>query len=586
MADNEKRMLDIQRGSIVNSPNKTVGKDNWCMVLGCMENHDTFTAVRLTDDQAFKDVICLKVNIDSDIFGKGVEVYANPFAILNLKVDWISEVRCPVPMQDYYGVVSTITNYFMGFLMKMEDGHFEMDIPYLQNPLYPIMMGMVNINQAHDMELNSRIKMAERKKKKEEKEKEEKLSKIKPVKRVPKGGNNKTSEKIKEQFESLNVYKMETQERIDTIYKIFSPLLASGERLSVSAAYAMIFENANPRRMRNGANAVTKEEFAFIVNNDGNSIKERLGLNSIQLAYKIRNNAICIFNGKPHTKLRRKFNNPIATEQKEFVKTLIANGANDEQILKELEEKFGISENEAKSIRNAVVNYTRRLKYGDQYNRYNQIDDKLIRLMTSPFVAQLKANSTVVNFITNNCRIIGQIHDGSVNPRTGFPFLDFIIKITVERSFNLWKPYGFLLKEEYRYIVDWFNSHDFNDIAEFYNERAVESNNFLQSPVIFAKIVCHFIGISKEEKLACLKILNGESTDSSKLYPLFRVAAAYGKFTIGAKLVIAKVLEVDDIELLIKVASTPKIWFSNLEDYSGIKRIAISHAYGRAKKKK
>ena len=81
MADKEKRMLDIQRGSIVNSKNKTVAKDNWCMVLGCMENHDTFTAVRLTDDQAFKDVLGLKVNIDSDIFGKGVEVYANPFAI-------------------------------------------------------------------------------------------------------------------------------------------------------------------------------------------------------------------------------------------------------------------------------------------------------------------------------------------------------------------------------------------------------------------------------------------------------------------------------------------------------------------------
>ena len=121
MANNENGMFDIQRGSIVSSQNKTVGKINWCLVLGCMENQETITAVRLTDDQSFSKIPSLKVNIDEDIFGKDVNVYANPFAILNLKIDWIGEVRKPVLQQEFYGVVSTIMNYFMGFLFKEDD---------------------------------------------------------------------------------------------------------------------------------------------------------------------------------------------------------------------------------------------------------------------------------------------------------------------------------------------------------------------------------------------------------------------------------------------------------------------------------
>ena len=567
MADKEKRMLDIQRGSIVNSKNKTVAKDNWCMVLGCMENHDTFTAVRLTDDQAFKDVLGLKVNIDSDIFGKGVEVYANPFAILNLKVDWISDVRCPVPMQDYYGVVSTITNYFMGFLMKTEDGHFAMDIPYLQNPLYPIMMGMVNINQAHDMEINSRIKMAERRKKKEEEEEQKKITSIKKV--ISKTRNTSQPINIIKQFDELGVYKLDTQKRIEAIFAAFDKWLAAGERLSIPHAYEIMFNNRTPSRMHSGKSAVTKEQFAYIMNANTADIVNSFGIVP-SLASGLRRKANAIFTGKRDSKITTATNSEVT----EFIKEQSESGLQKKEIIQRLKEHFKMPLYKAKE------EYAKYIHNGDRESYIrpnNNVDDRLLNILDTKTFKCLKDHDRIINLITEYSSKATKIHDGSLVVDSGDTFIDILVTIAIEKSINSWKWFEFLYRPECKHMAAWLDINPIGVIANYYQDKSMPTQSIVTSAWFLAKIVAYYAGISNDEKLGLLKICNGESNDPNVIDIHTRIAASNSTNVISKnmKSSISNHLGFD-ISRVLEVAESAKYNISNLPDYDEIKRILIS----------
>lgn len=566
MAEKENRMLDIQRGSIVNSKNKTVGKDNWCMVLGCMENHDTFTAVRLTDDQAFKEVLGLKVNIDSDIFGKDAEVYANPFAILNLKVDWIDEVRSPVPMQEYYGVVSSIMNYFMGFLIKTEDGHFEMDIPYLQNPLFPIMMGMVNINQAHDMEINSRIKMAERKKKKEEEEEQKKITSIKKV--IRKTKNTQHVDIIK-QFDELGVYKLDTQKRIEAIFAAFDKWLAAGERLSIPHAYEIMFNNRTPSRMHSGKSAVTKEQFAYIMNANTADIVDSFGIVQ-SLASSLRRKANAIFTGKRDSKITTAANSEIT----EFIKEQSKSGLQKKEIIQRLKEHFKMPLYKAKE------EYAKYIHNGDRESYVrpnNNVDDRLLNILDTKTFKCLKDHDRIINLITEHSSKATKIHDGSFVVDSGDTFIDILVTIAIEKSINSWKWFEFLYRDECKHMAAWLDIHTVGEIAQYYQDKAMSAQSIITSAWFLAKIVAYYAGIGNAEKLGLLKICNGESNDPNKINVLTRIAASNSTNVISKNMKTSITNHLGfDISKVLEVAESAKYSITDLPDYDDIKRILTS----------
>ena len=563
MAEKENGMLDIQRGSIVNSKNKTVGKDNWCMVLGCMENHDTFTAVRLTDDQAFKEVLGLKVDIDSDIFGKDVEVYANPFAILNLKVDWISEVRSPVPTQDYYGVVSSIMNYFMGFMIKTDDGQFEMDIPYLQNPLYPIMMGMVNINQAHDMEINSRIKMAERKKKKEEEEEQKKVTAIKKVIRKTK---NTQPINIIKQFDELGVYKLDTQKRIEAIFAAFDRWLAAGERLSIPHAYEIIFNNRTPSRMHSGKSAVTKEQFAFIMNANTADIVKSFGIVP-SLASGLRRKANAIFTGKCDSKITTAANSEIA----EFIKKQSDAGLQKKEIIQKLKEQFNIPLYKAKEEYAIFIHAGDRESY---VRPNNDRDNRLLDILDTKTFKCLKDHNRIVSLITEYSTKSAMIHDGSLVVDSGDIFIDILVTIAIERSINSWKWFEFLYRPECKHMATWLDTHTIGEIAEYYQDKAMPTQSVVTSSWFLAKIIAHYACISNDEKLSLLKICNGELNDPNAINVLTRIAASNSTNVISKNMKISISNHLGfDIAKVLEVAESTKYTIVDLPDYDSIKRI-------------
>lgn len=560
MANNENGMFDIQRGSIVSSQNKTVGKINWCLVLGCMENQETITAVRLTDDQSFSKIPSLKVNIDDDIFGKDVNVYANPFAILNLKVDWIGEVRKPVLQQEFYGVASTIMNYFMGFLFK-EDDKYTMDMPYLQNPMFTMMMGMVNINDAHQMEINSRIKMSERMKKKEEAKDQERLTK---VKKIISGKRNTKDIDITKKFDELGVYKLDTQKRIETIYAAFSSYLCAGERLSIPLAFGIIFENKKPSRMQVSKSSVTKEQFAYILNSDLNDICKTFGISSGSAAI-LRRKAYAIFTGQKTTKQTSAPN----AEIREFISEQIKAGLQKKEIIALVQEKFGVSNFKAKH------EYDISIHKQTMYNKpINDKDSKLLNILDTYTFKTLKDHDCVVNLITMHSDKSAMIHDGSFIVDSGDTFIDVLVTIAIEKSINMWKWFEFLYKPEYKKMATWLDTHTIGDISDYYVDDAMPNQSIITSAWFLAKIVAHYACINNEEKLNLAKIISGEAKDLDLIDPYTRVAASNSATVISKSMRtgISNHLNLNFAEIL-DAAATETCSLVNLTGYDKAKRI-------------
>lgn len=248
-------MKDIQRGSIIKTINGANKQETWSLVLGCMEDRDSVTCLRLTFDEEFKNIPSLKIS--SDVFGEDIAVYANPFSFLNIKIEWIKEVLDPIPQIEYFGVVSSIVNYFAGFFYKDEEGQLKMDMPYVQNPVFFMVSGMVTINQARNIELSTKIKMQERIEKKEKDEVDRKLNAVKPFSKKKVGQKTPQPKDVKKVFESLGVYTLDTQNRIEAIYKFFQNYLAPGERLSIPMVYKIMFKGAILQKMQVSNSSVT-----------------------------------------------------------------------------------------------------------------------------------------------------------------------------------------------------------------------------------------------------------------------------------------------------------------------------------------
>lgn len=355
-------MKDLQHGSIIKTINNANKREEWSLVLGCMEDQDTVTCLRLVLDEEFKNISSLKVT--TDVLG-GDAAYANPFSFLNIKLDWIVEVKDPISQIEFFSVVSSVVNYFTGFFYK-DNGELKMDMPYVQNPVFFMINGMVTINQARNLELTSKIKMAERKEKKEHEAVERKMSNIKPFGKKKVGQRTPQLKDLNKTFENLGVYTLDTQNRIEAIYKFFLNYLAPGERLSIPMVYKMMFKGAQLQRMQVSKSSVTKEEFAFIINSDPTSIANRIAIN-VTTARILRHQAISIANGKEEVNVIKSSTNLDAAY--ELARELRSKGLKPKDITDTLIKDLGISVVSAKRITNYSVNRGNTGKSNDQIGK-------------------------------------------------------------------------------------------------------------------------------------------------------------------------------------------------------------------------
>lgn len=502
-------MKDIQRGSIIKTINGANKQETWSLVLGCMEDRDSVTCLRLTFDEEFKNIPSLKIS--SNIFGEGMNVYANPFSFLNIKIEWIKEVLDPIPQIEYFGVVSSIVNYFAGFFYKDEEGQLKMDMPYVQNPVFFMVNGMVTINQARNIELSTKIKMQERIEKKEKDEVDRKMNAIKPFSKKKAGQRTPQPKDVKKAFESLGVYTLDTQNRIEAIYKFFQNYLAPGERLSIPMVYKIMFKGALLQKMQSSSSSVTKDAFAFIINNDIVSIANQLSISSVS-ARSLRNQALCIFTGTEQ--VRSKVASP-NSEMYERAKELYNQGSKSTEVRDILMKEYNLDKVDAKRIAiNTIPSRGNTRKENDRVNR-------ILDIMSCKWASSLIDVGQLLNDITVYSEKADKIYNGTITVDTGDNFNDAIILIAIYGSINSWKWFQFIFEDRYHRIAETFSKMTINDILKRYKTPAMSHQTFYSSKVMILKIMSSIMCLSDDDKLYLKAVATGAvKCDPKKIDPI------------------------------------------------------------------
>ena len=561
MADST--MKDITNGSIIKTINGANKTENWALVLGCMEDRDSVTCLRLVTDEEFKNIPSLKVT--TDIFGEGITVYANPFNFLNIKLDWVVEVKDPIQRIEFFSVVSSVVNYFAGFFYR-DNGELKMDIPYVQNPVFFMVSGMVNINQAHSIELTSKIKMQEKKEKREHEAIERKLSNIHPFGKKKGGQKTPQPKDLNKTFENLGVYTLDTQNRIEAIFKFFLNYLAPGERLSIPMVYKIMFKGAQLQRMQVSNSSVTKEEFAYIINADNTGIADRLSI-SKNAASIIRNQAICIFNGKEEKFNRNNTPNPAY----EMAKELQHQGKKTTEIASIIAKEFNLSAVKAKRIAvYANPNKSIRKTSNDQIN-------KILDAASYTWVTGLKNYDKIFEQITQYADKASRIHSGTVTVDTGDLFNDAIILIAIYQSINSWKWFNFIFEDRYRRIAEFFANMTINDFMKRYKVKTIQYQSFYTSKLMLLKIISDFICMSEEDKLYLKAVDSGAiSCDPERINPIHRAYASNNILSKNVSNALGSIIGTKNADNIFTFAEKDKIRFSQVPDSDLMSTVLIS----------
>ena len=571
MADS--KMKDLQRGSIIKTVNGANKTENWALVLGCMEDRDTVTCLRLVTDEEFKNIPSLKVT--TDIFGEDVNAYANPFSFLNIKLDWVVEVKDPIQQIEFFSVVSSVVNYFAGFFYR-DNGELKMDIPYVQNPVFFMINGMVTINQAHKIELTSKIKMQERKEKKEQAAVERKLSNIHPFGKKKFGQKTPQPKDLAKTFENLGVYTLDTQNRIEAIYKFFLNYLAPGERLSIPMVYKIMFKEAQLQRMQLSNSSVTKEEFAFIINSDITEVADKLTI-SKTAAGVIRNQAIAIFNGSDE-KVGTTDNSMY-----EFARILYNDGKKKSEIVDAVVQKFDVSTIKATRITNYMIPKQSSKTSNDQIS-------KILDVSSYGWVSALKDFDEIFKHITYYSDKSIKIHDGTVTVDTGDLFNDAIILIAIYQSINTWKWFDFVFEDRYRKVVNFFASLTINDMLKRYTPKKIQYQTFYSSKLMLVKILSDFICMSDEDKLYLKAVDSGAvPRNPERVSPIYRayVSASVNSLSKNVSHAIGSIIGIENADNIYDITRDGKFGYSKVANSDLMSTVLITGKASRelAKKK-
>lgn len=473
----EPNEMIVERGSIIKTYNKAAKREFWSLVLAF--NNDTLNCIKLTSDSVFSEVP--EIRLTTKIGDSEDPIYVNAFGgLFNIKYDQVIEVLGKISSPEYYGVVSTIANYFLGYWYIDEaTGHYRIDMPYVKNPFFTLCFGMVNIDEAKQNEVNSRLNLT----KKAERDKRRKIeNKINNMPYLSKTDN------VKVVLNDLGMYSLETQDRINAIYRVFTRFLTPGGGLNVKMAYDSIFNGIAPRKSRKDANAITKEEFALFLNTDLARLTEQFGKNSANTKRCVTS----IFSG-----VAAKKNTKITSEIREFIKRQIDLGNSTyDGVAASISEEFGIDIVDSSVMaRSYITNNHRSTEKPIYENPNRQMDDKLLSYLDYDWIKEFDRYDDVYEYVTKNYDKSALINDGSYIVDTGDSMTDIIVlyiffKATAARTW-----FRFLDTKGYERLVDFLDQETLDNIIS----RFKQVKFFYRCPMVSLKAIAKCMRLSKEE---------------------------------------------------------------------------------------
>lgn len=494
--------LVIERGSIIKTYNKAAKREFWSLVLAF--NNDMLNCVKLTSDPLFSKIP--EIGVTTKFTGLNDEnpIYVNAFGgFFNIRYDQVIEVLGKVTLPEYYGVISTISNYFLGFwYLDEEDGCYKIDVPYVRNPLFTMCFGMVTLDEAKRSAAANALNITKKIEKEKRKKIENKIDNLPYLSRT---------DNAKNLLASLSVYSLDTQDRINAIYRVFGKFLTHDGKLNVSMAHNAIFYGKAPMKSRGGRGnrTLSKEEFANYLNSGAGELDDMANSsNTIRIIKKLVTD---IYTGK-NSKNRK-----VPHEIREFITSESDTGKSIVDISNDLSSKFGIDFPDAQAMtKNVVVNGRHKKAVAEKGIKpvantpARKVDDKLLSCLDYGWIKSFDKFKELTDYITSVYDKTPLINDGSFIVDTGDPVMDMIVLHIIFRSTSFRTWFRFLELPAYSRLIDYINTQTLRDISKRFDK----DPSFYTCPIVNIKAIAKAMRLSKEElewytKLFKAKNING-----------------------------------------------------------------------------
>lgn len=474
--------IPVVRGSVIQTYNKAIKKSFLMVVLAAT---DVYTCIKLTDNPLFKRVNSIRIDvskydIDKETFKSTVTMYANVFGGTSIiKPEYVTKVFPPLKTQEYFGIITALTSYYLGFYhIESETGEYVIDTPYIRDPIYTMLFGMVPVSEVISQEVSSKTRNETYLKKDEEKEIDKKSSEVSKVKR---------SNDIAKVFEAMDKYPDNVQLRIETLFKAFSSYLLDG-KFPIKQIYDAVC-GEGLKLPRKNSFVITREEFAFIISASSVEIKEKFGLSSTVRANQIRRYTLTCYHGKKFVSYVK--NDDEVNEYITALYTSIPNIGRKEAI-KNLMAKFGFTELEANTAQKRYMNkgktgYAERKKYAK-----TNMDDRVLNILSKDWISCFDKAEELQNRVFEFYPDRNKIYNGSIKVDTGDTIMDILILYAICKIVNNNEWYTVLTLPIYKDLRQKYVKYEFRDIRDRFaniTKRGI-SNSFSKSAAIIAHIVC------------------------------------------------------------------------------------------------
>lgn len=470
----------IKRGSIIQTYNKAIKKNFLLLVLA---TSDVYTCIKLTDNPLFKKVAGIRLDIsdmgiEDEQYRDKVVLYANVFGGTSIiKPEYVTHVYGNIRVQDYYSIVSTMLSYYLGFYHNdVETGEYIIDTPYIRNPIYTMLFGMVPVDEVIKQEVTSKTRIEENIEKDHTKENDKKSDSVPKVK--------KTSD-IQAVFDSINQYPDDLNLRVQSIFKAFANYLID-EKLPVKQISDAIL-GKGLKKARKNSMSFNMDEFAYMFTHSTSDIMEKLNCTSSYARTVSRCVDICYFGRNVSART-----NSVPAEINEYLDALYASVPNVKKryVIDKLIEKFKLSESEANQYQYRYIKRRGGYDTGNDKTPKNS-DDTVLRIIDFKWIGRFdkynEFSEKVLNYYENRTKV----YSGALKVDTGDIVMDACILYSVCKVVSRNRWFDVIRLPIYKDFRKEFNKLTYADLRSRFNlSEHQDFHNFSKSALIIVAIVC------------------------------------------------------------------------------------------------
>lgn len=502
----------MNRKSIIRTHNKSNDKTYLGLVVNIDE--EFVTAIKLSNNSRIAKNESLAITVNGEEYF--ANVFSSPFTV---KENTIEGIVGEVSDIQYFNIISSIINVYMGFWHIDEDGCQILDTIYVKNPIATMLFGANTIGFFNESILNEGAKNEEKIRRRNEISFKRHLAGVRQLSRTMKKSDVITA------LEKENVFSLPTQNRVDMIFRMFGAYVYH-DKLDVSMVHKVMFFDTEYHTTRMQIR-LNREEFMFVINSSTDEIATKYNKNKAQ-ATSIRRRVMDVFHGKRMPK-------HIVLDDSiiEQIKSLRASGKRFREVFEQIQNEYsnvfiGYSyQSILKAVKNAFSN-TNKATY-HPVEKEVDINKQVDRLLHSEWFSQSTYKDDIRNLIIANIND-PEVIDGSKTINHPSPYVRCMVLVALYSNYNITMWPEFLLKPINRDLVDWLNSIDYKEFCDIGYEgvtNVISSSNKIGYKVM--KIVAHYLTISDEEKeKLSASLVSGKLEDI--IYPLCGSFGTSGKF--------------------------------------------------------